>query len=85
MEIMMDNVVLMFSPIDERSTLQAGRVSYDHTVQSVAARLIFNKFLKRSPASTKPERVLMGLLRLASVGESFNSTRKLKKKAKSHL
>ena len=42
--------------------LRAGRESYGHTVQSVAARSIVHKFLKRSPAWTKPERVLMGLL-----------------------
>ena len=66
-----------------KDTLQAGRVSYGHKVQSVAARSIVHKLLKRFPASTKPERVLMGLLwdlRLASVSERFNSTRKLKKK-----
>ena len=42
--------------------LRTGRESYGHTVQSVAARSIVQKFLKRSPAWTKPERVLMGLL-----------------------
>ena len=51
----MKNVVLMFSPTDEKPcSLRAGRVSYGHTAQSV--------FLKRSRAWTKPERVLMGLL-----------------------
>ena len=48
MEIMMNKVVLIFSPSD--------------TVQSVAARSIVHKFLKRSSACAKPERVLMGLL-----------------------
>ena len=47
-------------------------LSYGHTVQSVAARSIVHKFLKRSPA--------LRALRLASVSERFNSTRKLKKK-----
>ena len=45
-----------------KDTLQAGRESYVHTVKSVAARLKVHKVLKRSPAWTKPERVLMGLL-----------------------
>ena len=62
MEIMMNNVVLMFSPTDEKTPYKAGRESYGHTVQSVAARSIVHKFHKRSPAWTKPERVLMGLL-----------------------
>ena len=31
-----------------KGTLQAGRVSYGHTVQSVAARSIVHKFLKHS-------------------------------------
>ena len=38
----------------------------ERTVQSVAARSIVHKFLKRSTAWTKPERVIMGL-RLASI------------------
>ena len=62
MEIIMKNVVLMFSPTDEKPAYEQGRVSYGHTAQSVAARSIVHKFLKRSPAWTKPERVLMGLL-----------------------
>ena len=45
-----------------KDSLWAGRESYGHTVQSVAARSIVHKFLKRSPAWTKPERVSMGLL-----------------------
>ena len=84
MEIMMKNVVLVFSPTNE-DTLQAGRVSYGHTVQSVAARSIVHKFIKSSSAWTKPEIVLMDLLwalSLASVSERFNSTRKLKTKKK---
>ena len=62
MEIMMNNVVLMFSPTDEKTPYQQG--------ESVAARSIVYKFLKCSPALTKPEGVLMGLLcalRLASI------------------
>ena len=54
------SVVLIFSPTDEKT----------HTVQSVAARSIVHKFLTRSPGWTKPERVIMGLLRasrLASI------------------
>ena len=54
----MNNVVLMFSPTDEEQE------------RIVAARSIVHKFLKRFPAWTKPERVLMGLLsalRLASI------------------
>ena len=42
-----------------KDTLWVGRESYGHTLQSVAARSIVHKFLKRSPAWTKPERVLM--------------------------
>ena len=44
----MNSVVLMFSPTDKKDTLRAGRVSYGHSVQSVAARSIVHKFLKRS-------------------------------------
>ena len=63
MEIILDNVVLLFFPTDEKTdTLREGRESYGHTVQSVAARSIVHKFFNRSPAWTKPERVLMGLL-----------------------
>ena len=50
---MINNVVLMFSPTDEKTpymTIRAGRESYGHTVQSVAARSIVHKFLKGSPA-----------------------------------
>ena len=50
----------------------------------IAARSIVHKFLKRSSAWTY-ERVLIGwlfALGLASISERFNSTRKLKKKAK---
>ena len=54
---MMNNVVLMFSPTDEKTPYKAGRESYGHTVQSVAARSIVHKFLKRSLGWTKPERV----------------------------
>ena len=50
----MNNVVLMFSPTDENTLYRQG--------ESVAARSIVYKFLKRSPAWTKPERVLMALL-----------------------
>ena len=59
MEIMINKVVLMFPPTYENTP---GRESYGHTVQSVATRSIVHKFLKHSPAWTKPERVLMGLL-----------------------
>ena len=52
MEIMMNNVVLMFSSTDEKTPYEQG--------ESVAVRSIVRKFLKRSPAWTKPERVLMG-------------------------
>ena len=77
----MNNVVNVF-PNRWKDTLQAGGVSYGNTVQLVAARSIVHKSLKRSPAWTKPERVLKGLLwalRLASINERFNSRRKLKK------
>ena len=42
---MMSNVVLMFSPTDEKTPYEAGRESYSHTVQSVATRLIVHNFL----------------------------------------
>ena len=48
----MNNVVLMFSATDEKTPCEQG--------ESVAVRSIVRKFLKRSPAWTKPERVLMG-------------------------
>ena len=57
----MNNVMLLFSPTEEK-TIRAGRESYGHTVQSAPVRSIVLKFFKRSPAWTKPERVLMGLL-----------------------
>ena len=53
----------MFSPTDEETP-------YEQAERIVAARSIVHKFLKRFPAWTKPERVLMGLLsalRLASI------------------
>ena len=58
---MISNVVLMFSPTDEKTPFEQGE---NRTVkQSVAERSIVHKFLKRSPAWTKTERVLlMGLL-----------------------
>ena len=59
---MINNVVLMFSPTDEKTPYEQGENRTVHTVQSVAPRSIVHKFLKRSPAWTKPERVLMGLL-----------------------
>ena len=53
MEIMMNNVVLMFSPTDEKTPYEG---------ELVVARSIVHNFLKRSPAWTKPERVLMSFL-----------------------
>ena len=45
----MKYVVLMFSPTDETTPYErAWRVSYAHTLQSVAERSIVHKFLKRS-------------------------------------
>ena len=49
MEIMINNVVLMFSATDGKTPYEQGAESYGHTVQSVAARSIVHKFLKRSP------------------------------------
>ena len=57
---MWNNVVLMFSPTDENTPYERGE---NHTVQSVAVRSIVHKFLKRSPAWSKPERVLMDFFR----------------------
>ena len=45
-----------------KETIREARELYGHTVQSVAARSIVHKFLKRSPVWTKTERVLMGLI-----------------------
>ena len=57
---MMNNVVLMFSPTDEKTPYEQGE---NRTVILFSrARSIVHKFLKRFPAWTKPERVLMGLL-----------------------
>ena len=58
----MNNVVLMFSPTDEKTPYDHGENRTVSTVQSVAARSIVHKFLKRSPAWAKPERILMGSL-----------------------
>ena len=49
----------MLSATDEKTPYEQGD---NRTVQSVAARSIAHKFLQRSPACTKPERVFMGLL-----------------------
>ena len=54
-----------------------------HTV--IAAWSIVHKFVKRSSAWTKPDRVLIGwlfALGLASISERFNSTQKFKKSEK---
>ena len=51
---MMNNVVLMFSPTDEKTPYEQGEL--------VVTRSIVYNFLKRSPVWTKPERVLMSLL-----------------------
>ena len=59
---MMNNVVLMFSPTDEKTPYEQGENRTVMRLISVGSRSIVHKFLKRSPAWTKPERVLMGLL-----------------------
>ena len=38
MEIIVNNVVLMFSPTDEKTPYEHGESRYGHTAQSVAAR-----------------------------------------------
>ena len=53
---MINNVVLMFSPTAEETPYEQGEN------QSVAARSIIYKFLKRCPAWTKPERVWNGFI-----------------------
>ena len=58
----MNNVVLMFSPTDEKTPYKAGRESYGHTVQSVAARSIVHKFLKRSPGMDQAWKGLNGFI-----------------------
>ena len=55
----MDNVVLMFSPTGEKTPYEQGE---NRTVIRFSRAIDSSKFLKRSPAWTKPERVLMGLL-----------------------
>ena len=65
MEIMMNNVVLIFSATDENTPYEQGEnrtVKRVTSVYSCAVDIPSIKFLKRSPAWTKPERVLMGLL-----------------------
>ena len=57
----MNNFVLMFSPIEEKTPCEQGE-NRTVAVQSVFARSIVHKFLKRSQAWTKPERLVMGLL-----------------------
>ena len=47
---MMNNVVLMFSPTDEKTPYEQGDNRTVRTVQSVAARSMVHKFLKLSPA-----------------------------------
>ena len=49
MEIMLNNVVLMFSPTDENTPYEQGE-NRMVSGQSVAARSIVHKFLKRSSA-----------------------------------
>ena len=64
MEIMINNVVLMFSPTDEKTPYEQGENRTVRTVQSVAARSMVHKFLKRPPAWIKLERVLMAFFEL---------------------
>ena len=47
---MMNNVVLMFSPTDEKTPYEQGENRTVIRFQSVAARSIVHKFVKRSPA-----------------------------------
>ena len=49
----------MLSATDEKTPYEQGE---NRTVQSVAARSIAHKFLQRSPACTKPERVFHGFI-----------------------
>ena len=58
---MMNNFVLMFSPTDEKTPYEQGE-NRTVAVQSVVARSVIHRFLKRHPAWTKPERLFMGLL-----------------------
>ena len=53
---MINNVVLMFFPTDEKAPYEQGENRTTHG-QSVAARSIVHKFLRRSPAWTKSERL----------------------------
>ena len=65
---MMNNVVLMFSPTDEKTPYeQAERIVRSYC--SVGSRAIdtCSKFLKRFLAWTKPETVLMVYVKLRSV------------------
>ena len=59
---MMNNVVFIFSPTNEKTPYEQGENRTVMRLISVGSRSIVHKFLKRSPAWTKPERVLMGLL-----------------------
>ena len=79
----MNNVVLIFSPTNEKTPLiRARRESYGHKVQSVAARSIVNTLLKRSPAWTKPERVLVYVIGLHAGQFGNNCVKKIPRTAK---
>ena len=47
---MINNVVLMLSPTDEKTPYEQGDNRTVRTVQSVAGRSMVHKFLKLSPA-----------------------------------
>ena len=59
---MINNVVLMFSPTDERTPDEQGENRTVILFSRLAARSIVHKLLSRSPAWNEPERVLMALL-----------------------
>ena len=57
MEITINNVVLMFSPIDEKTPYMS-RERIVRPYGSVGGRAIDSSYIKRFPAWTKPEKVL---------------------------
>ena len=69
MKIMMNNVVLLFSPTNEKTPNEQGehRMVILFSRQPRHRQLTCNKFIKRSLAWTNPERVLMVYVKLRSV------------------
>ena len=59
---MINNVELNFFRDWWKDTLQAGRESYGHTIQSVAARSIAHKFLQHFPGMHQAWKIIIGFI-----------------------